>query len=287
VFVACDIGQGDALVLDAGPHVGVVVDTGPEPVATNRCLDDLGITDIPLLFITHFHLDHVGGITGAMRDRRVGRIVTGPLPEPASGVAIVTTAARSRGVGMSVGHPGDRFDAGGLHLDVLGPAAPFHNTHSDPNNSSLVMRATVRGVRILLSGDAEIEAQQAMVSAGVDLRADVLKVWHHGSAYFYPGYLAAVHARTAVISVGAHNDYGHPSPLALAALARAGIPVSRTDQDGDVAVTVNSGKVETVDRGVAASTVGMGASVSVLDARMRVCPPARSPPTTSLRRCRT
>jgi competence protein ComEC len=292
VFVACDIGQGDALVLNAAPHAAVVVDTGPEPVATDRCLRDLGVSDIPILFLTHFHLDHVGGISGAMRGRRVGRVETGPLYEPASGVGLVRDALRSRGLGMSSPAVGASFDVGALRLDVLGPAALFHDTHSDPNNSSLVMRATVAGIRILLSGDAEIEAQRALLDSGVDLRADVLKVWHHGSAYFDPAYVTAVRARTAVISVGLHNDYGHPSPLALAALARAGVPVSRTDLDGDVAVTVRDGQLATVRRGTAASTLGLrGARLapeqvtSGVDARMPECQPVRSPPAICRARC--
>src|SRR5581483_6122009 len=107
----------------------------------------------------------------------------------------------------------------------------YHGTRSDPNNSSLVLRADVHGVRILLPGDAEIEAQDALLDAGVDLRADVLKVPHHGSAYSDPRFLAAVHAQLAVVSVGAHNDYGHPSPVLLADLARLGVPLLRTDQD--------------------------------------------------------
>ena len=70
---------------------------------------------------------------------------------------------------------------------MLGPRAAFHGTRSDPNNSSLVLRASIDGTRILLPGDAEVEAQQALLDAGTDLRADVLKVPHHGSAYFVPG----------------------------------------------------------------------------------------------------
>ena len=130
-----------------------------------------------------------------------------------------------------------------MHLDVLGPAVAAHGTRSDPNNSSLVLRAQVGGVRMLLPGDAEVEAQRELLDAGADLRADVLKVPHHGSAYSDPRFLAAVHARSAVISVGLHNDYGHPSPLLLAELARLGVPVLRTDRDGDVAVAAVDGRL--------------------------------------------
>ena len=219
--MACDVGQGDALVLSAAPHVAVEIDAGPDPVAVDRCLHDLAITDVPLLIFTHYHLDHVGGIAGVFAGRRVGRVLTGPLAEPISGVQLVQTALRVHGVPANTPAVGTQFDVGRVHLDVLGPPTAFHGTRSDPNNSSLVLRATVDGERIMLPGDAEIEAQQSLVASGEDLRADVLKVPHHGSAYSDPAFLAAVHAKVAVISVGLHNDYGHPSPLLLAELSAA------------------------------------------------------------------
>ncbi|HVE31141.1 MAG TPA: competence protein ComEC, partial [Mycobacteriales bacterium] len=83
---------------------------------------------------------------------------------------------------------------------------------------------------------------------GVDLRADVLKVPHHGSAYQSPAFLRAVHASVGVISVGRDNDYGHPSPALLHELDRLGIRAERTDLDGDVAVTLRDGGLSVVTR---------------------------------------
>jgi competence protein ComEC len=251
--VAWDVGQGDALVLDAGPHSAVEIDAGPDPVPIDRCLRDLGIRAIPLLVFTHYHLDHVGGIAGSLHDRRVGQVLAGPLPDPASGVQLVTAALAPRGLSVTSPPPGTSYDVGAVHLDVLGPAAPMHGTRSDPNNSSLVIMATVRGVRILLSGDAEIEEQRALLDSGADLHADVLKVPHHGSAYSDPGFLAAVHARVAVVSVGARNDYGQPSPHLLSMLAQLDVPLRRTDQDGDLAVCGDPGRLSVVAHGVRAS----------------------------------
>jgi competence protein ComEC len=87
----------------------------------------------------------------------------------------------------------------------------------------------------------------------VDLRADVLKVPHHGSAYSDPDFLAAAHAQVGVISVGAHNDYGQPSPHLLNMLAVLGLPAERTDQHGDVAVAGTPGHLSVLGHGVAAS----------------------------------
>jgi competence protein ComEC len=259
IMVACDIGQGDAIVLPAGAHTAVEIDAGPDPVAVDRCLRDLGITDVALLVFSHYHLDHVGGIAGVFHDRHVERVVTGPLAEPVSGVELVHGVLAAHGLTISTPAVGNTFDIGAVHLEVLAPVVAFHDTRSDPNNSSLVLRATVGDTSILLPGDVEIEAQQSMLAAGVDVRADVLKVPHHGSAYSDPNFLAAVQARVGVISVGLHNDYGHPSPVLLGEMARLGVPVRRTDLDGDVAVVGPRAHLTTVVRGTVASVAAASA----------------------------
>lgn len=255
-FLTCDVGQGDALLLAAGPHSAVEIDAGPDPVKIDRCLRDLGINDVPLLIFSHYHLDHVGGIVGVFHGRHVGQVVTGPLADPKSGVRLVHDVLAGHGLAISTPVAGASFVVGAVRLDVLGPQATLHDTRSDPNNDSLVLRATVNGTRILLPGDAELEEQQELLDAGVDLRADVLKVPHHGSAYSLPAFLAAVRARVAVVSVGLHNDYGHPSPVLLTELARLGVPLRRTDQDGDIAICGDPAHLAVMIRGPTASAVG-------------------------------
>ena len=88
-----------------------------------------------------------------------------------------------------------------------------------------MLLAEVDGIRILLTGDIEPEAQRALLGTGADLAADVLKVPHHGSANTLPQFLAAASPRVAVIGVGADNGYGHPNPRLLQALSRAGVAI--------------------------------------------------------------
>jgi competence protein ComEC len=132
--------------------------------------------------------------------------------------------------------PGDVRTVGGARLEVLAPPAEIATAAAEPNDLSLVVRVTHRGVRVLLTGDLSAAAEARLLDRGVDLRADVLKVPHHGSADADPAFLAATGARVALVSVGAGNPYGHPAPGLLSILTRSGMRVHRTDQQGDLAV---------------------------------------------------
>jgi competence protein ComEC len=123
---------------------------------------------------------------------------------------------------------------------------------SGPNNSSVVLAvriATRDGpVRVLLTGDIEPPAQQAVLAAHPDLAADILKVPHHGSAHQDPDLFAAAHPRVAVVSVGAGNTYGHPAPRTLDLAAGAGARVFRTDRDGQIVVFGTAARLRVATR---------------------------------------
>lgn len=251
VMVACAVGQGDALVLPVAAGRAVVVDAGPDPAGVDGCLRRLGVREVPLLVVSHFHADHVGGVAGVFRGRRVAGVLTPQWSEPAFGASQVRVAALAGSAGTRTAAVGGSWRAGGVELVVLGPPYPVRGSRSDPNNNSLVLAATVAGVRILLLGDAETEEQRALREAlpSGAFRADVLKVAHHGSAYQDPEFLDAVRPSVALVSVGADNDYGHPNPGLLARLSRAGARVLRTDTDGDVAVIRDRRGLAVVARG--------------------------------------
>ena len=241
VMVACDVGQGDGLVLRAGEHRAVVVDTGPDPAAMDSCLDRLGIQEIPLVVLTHFHADHIDGLAGALDGRAVGAIEVTSLADPLGGVREVEAVARQAGVEVRRASYGESGRVGDLRWQVIGPShLPSGDSASPPNDASLVLLVDVHGVRLLLMGDEEEPSQaQLWRDTGRTLRADVLKVTHHGSARQDSDLVRGIGARLAVISVGVDNDYGHPAPRLLALLRGSRMQVARTDQDGDVAVIVD------------------------------------------------
>ncbi len=239
-LVVCDVGQGDGLVLRAGPRSAVVVDVGPDPARMRRCLDTLGVQTVPLLVLTHFHADHVDGLAGALAGRTVQEVWVSPLAEPAGEAAALRAAAAREGAEVAVPPPGTRATAGLVDLRVVGPLAPL-GSDADPsgaeNDASVVLVAEVDGLSVLLTGDLEPPGQRALLAAGVDLRAGVLKVPHHGSARQEPAFFAATRARLAVASAGQDNEYGHPAPRTVELARSLGMTVLSTDRVGAVAVT--------------------------------------------------
>jgi len=257
VVVACDIGQGDGLVLRSGPTSAVVVDTGPDPRPMDRCLSGLGVRQIDAVVLTHFHADHVDGLSGVVDGRPVGRILVSPVRDPPDRAAAVDRLAQERGIPVQPVWAGDELAFGSVRAHVWWPARRI-DSGSVPNNASVVLSVEDDGLRLLMLGDVEREAGHEVLRAlraaagpgsigltaeppGAPLAFDVLKVAHHGSANADPALYDAVRASVALISVGAGNDYGHPAPSTVDQLRRDGYAVWRTDQRGAIAVTSNHG----------------------------------------------
>ena len=248
LIVACDVGQGDGLVVAAGDGAAVVVDVGPDPAVMDRCLDRLGVGRVPLLVLTHDHADHVMGLPGALGDRDVGQVLTSPLAEPDEPAAAVAEWTRDANVRSQPAAVGMHGSVGDVTWQVLAPERIIRGQGSDPNNASVVLMLEVHGVRLLLTGDIEPAAQAALLASAADLHADVFKVPHHGSTYQDPNLVAAVHPSLALVSVGEDNPYGHPAPELVSGLEADGVLVGRTDTSGDIAVTLGPDGLRMVTR---------------------------------------
>ncbi len=240
VMVMCDVGQGDAVVVSAGAGSALVVDTGPDPVALDRCLDDLRVNEVSLLVLTHFHEDHVGGLAGLLGNRPVAAAVVSPLADPEDAADDVQAQLARHAVPVHTAVVGQRWQLGEVSAEVLWPGRIIREG-SMPNQASVVLRVQAPTYTALLTGDIEAEAQRALLAGGAALDVDILKVPHHGSADQDPGLLAAATPEVALIGVGVENRYAHPDPEVVRSLAAAGVTVGRTDRHGALVITAANG----------------------------------------------
>ena len=240
VLAMCDVGQGDALVLNAGPGSGVVVDAGPDAALVDDCLRRLGIDEVPLLVLTHFHADHVDGLAGVVDGRRVGAVLTTRVLDPPGGAEEVADLARSTGWRPARRRTPPPRRTARSPCRCCGRARGRWRrgavTARRPTTPASSSWPRWRGLRILLTGDVEPPGQAALARTLAGLDVDVLKVPHHGSRYQDLPWLESLRAEVALVSVGADNDYGHPAAPVIDALTESGADVYRTDLSGDVLV---------------------------------------------------
>ncbi|WP_375405989.1 ComEC/Rec2 family competence protein [uncultured Amnibacterium sp.] len=237
-FAACDVGQGDGLVLNGGGGRYAVVDTGREDAPIAACLARLGIGRIDLLVLTHWDADHVGAARSLAG--RVATAFVGPSDGPAADA--LRSALHRGGATVRQVRRGEVAQVGRLRIDVLWPPDPLGAV--EPGNAaSLTLHVTGGDASLLLTGDLGEEAQDALLAAGPLPQVDVVKVAHHGSADQSPAFYAAARAAFGVVSVGVDNDYGHPTRRLLRILRATGTQAVRTDQDGLVLVSWRARRV--------------------------------------------
>ncbi len=244
-----DIGQGDAILVEAPSGATMLVDGGPDPELTLRRMGanlPYYARRIDVMVLSHPHQDHIAGLVEALDRFDVGLLLHAGiafenpayerlLADAAAEPMLVAELARS-GVALAIDSS--------TTVEILYPAkadatAPL--PEGDINNGSVVMVLRHGGFAALLTGDAEAPVEAALIGREVLPVVDLLKVGHHGSTSSTTvGLLDAIRPSVAVISAGAANEYGHPAPETLAALAaRPGLDVFRTDVQGDVEIVTD------------------------------------------------
>ncbi len=232
-----DVGQGDAILVVTPDGRQILVDGGPSPTAL---LNELGAVlpfwdrDLDLVVLTHPDGDHITGLIPLLARYRTVQVLDTPLSDDATLTTSWLGGLAQADVERIFAQRGMVLRAGSVQLTVLNPGPTLlSGTVSDANNNAIVLRLDYGRTSVLLTGDAEQEAEAEMLAAGLPLRADVLKAGHHGSnGSSSAAFIAAVAPQRAVIQVGADNNFGHPHPAVLERLA--GIEVLRTDQHGRI-----------------------------------------------------
>jgi len=233
-----DVGQGDAAVLRSPDGATVLIDAGPDEQQVATELARLGVRRIDLAVATHAHADHTEGFPAILSRFHVGLLIEPGCHHDSPSYERFVDGIEDEEVRVRYPRGGDGFEVGAIGIEVLGPDACWPN-HDEPNNDSLVLRVSYEGRAVLFTGDAEEPAQQDLMQDGDPIEADVLKVPHHGGDTSLDEFFAAVDADVAVVSSGP-NDYGHPVPSVLDALATTGATVLRTDVEGDITVIVGA-----------------------------------------------
>ena len=260
-FTVLDVGQGDSLFVVSPMGKTLLIDGGgayggfpgheqaqgsdPGEEAVSPYLWSRGFKKIDVVALTHGHQDHLGGLSAILENFRIGRLWIGrEVNNP--GLARLEALARERNIPVEYETRGKRFSLDEVQGEFLWPESSTADAAATAkNNDSLVLRLKYRNRTLLLPGDAEKQAEHAMLNENsADLHADVLKVGHHGSKNSTTQeFLDAVTPAIAIISAGEDNPYGHPSPELLERLEASGARVLRTDRDGAVHIVTDGDRL--------------------------------------------
>ncbi len=235
-----DVGQGDAAFIQAPNGIQILIDGGPD----SGILEKMGQTmpfydrDIDWIVLSHPDRDHLAGLLAVLKNYRVHNILWSGIPKKTAESDKWLDMIAKEGSKIVMARAGNLVELGQnprFALEILAPGESAAKTADDSNEASVVVRVIFGGRYFVFTGDAADGEERVIAASNPNLRADVLKIAHHGSKYSAnEGFFEDLLPAAAVISVGAANSYGHPSAEVLEMLAKYDIKILRTDQNGDI-----------------------------------------------------
>ena len=233
-----DVGQADCILIQAPTGENMLIDAGNNDDADMivTYLNAKGVKKIDVLVGTHPHEDHIGSLDTVIDTYDIGKVYMPRVTHTTKTFEDVLIAIKNKGLKIAAAKAGEIIDfSPNTRVEILAPNSPEYD---DLNNYSAVIKLTYGNTSFLFTGDAEDISENEMLASGYDLKADVLKLGHHGSSTSSTeAFLAAVKPSYGIISVGKGNDYGHPHEEVLTRLEQAGIEIYRTDESGTVFAT--------------------------------------------------
>ncbi len=244
-----DVGQGDSIFIETPGMRHILIDGGPDSAVLGKLAILLPFWEksLDVVVLTHPDADHLIGLLQVLQKYKVKYVVwTGMVREGANYQTWLEliTKKQKEGSNIIIADAGTKIISGNVVMDVLNPVENLQGKYfgKTDNDTGVVFHVLYGKNSFLLTADISSKVEQALVDGNMNVASDVLKVAHHGSKYSSSeAFLDAVHPKIAVISVGKHNSYGHPTPEVLQKLEKFGIKVFRTDRDGDVEL-ISDGK---------------------------------------------
>jgi len=241
-----DVGQGDSILIQLPNGQNMLIDAGTSEAGGSvvSYLKEQGINKIHYLVATHPHADHVGGMIAVVQSLAVEKVYMPRVIHTTKIFEDLLETIKAKGLKINKAQAGVTvINQNGIKASFV---APCGSGYERPNNYSAVLKVQYGSTAFLLTGDAESVSEQEMIASGANLKADVLKVGHHGSkSSTTQAFLSSVSPKYAVISCGAGNSYGHPHQEVLDRLKKAGVQTYRTDTQGTVIIT-SDGKTLTI-----------------------------------------
>lgn len=243
-----DVGQGDAILITTSEG-NILIDTSEKGAEAqlDKYLKAAGVESIKYLVLTHPDADHIGNATYILENYSVKNVVMSKYANATTSTfEKVIDTIEARQIGVLLLDVGDSFELGGVQNYVIAPMKDY----DDNNENSLVIRSSFGETVVMLTGDAEHKSEADIVERwnAATLKADILKVGHHGSnSSTTEEFLDAVSPKYAIISCGSGNKYGHPHDETMELLTEKGTTVYRTDLQGSIIFKTNGKTLTLVD----------------------------------------
>ncbi len=236
-----DVGQGDSILIQINGK-NMLIDAGPRSSSDKllKYLNTMGVKKLDVILATHPHEDHIGSMASVIKNFDLGDFYAPKITSNTKTFENMITALKDKNKKINVAKAGVKINLDNkINCELI---APNSSSYDNINNYSAVLKLTYNNTAFLFTGDAEKVSEKEILQKNFDVKADVLKLGHHGSSTSSSKeFLEKVSPKYAIISCGKNNDYGHPHKETLSEMKKRNIKIYRTDLDGNI-ILISDGK---------------------------------------------